>query len=80
MRLEVIFLVKKRRELEKNYKKEGVYNFLKKREQKGSLTNKEKKVLQNIGRYLKNIVKHLKNLKKHSKKITKISIWHRLFI
>ena len=29
MRLEVVFLAKKQRELEKNYKKEVVYNFLK---------------------------------------------------
>ena len=36
---------------------------------KDSLTNKEKKVLTNIDRYLKNISKHLKNLKKHFKKI-----------
>ena len=50
---------------EKLYKKEAVYNFLMK---KDSLTNKEKKVLMNIDRYLKNISKHLKNLKKHFKK------------
>ena len=36
--------------------KEFVYNFLKEKKQKGSLTNKEKKVLKNIDRYLKNIV------------------------
>ena len=30
--------------------------------EKDSLTNKEKKVLTNIDRYLKNISKHLKNL------------------
>ena len=56
---------------EKLYKKEAVYNFLKEKEQEGSLTNKEKKVLKNIGRYLKNIAKHLKNLKKHFKKLRK---------
>ena len=38
---------------EKLYKKEAVYNFLKEKEQEGSLTNKEKKVLKNIGRYPK---------------------------
>ena len=43
------------------YKKEAVYNFLKEKEQEGSLTNKEKKVLKNIDRYLKNISTHLKN-------------------
>ena len=46
---------------EKLYKKEAVYNFLMK---KDSLTNKEKKVLMNIDRYLKNISMHLKNSKK----------------
>ena len=49
----------------KLYKKEPVYNVLKEKEQEGSLTNKEKKVLKNIGRYPKNIAKHLKNLKKN---------------
>ena len=55
----------------KLYKKEVVYNFLKEKEQEGSLTNKEKKVLKNIDRYLKNISTHLKNLKKHFKKLQK---------
>ena len=55
----------------KLYKKEVVYNILKEQEQEGSLTNKEKKVLKNIGRYPKNIAKHLKNLKKHFKKLQK---------
>ena len=32
--------------------------------EKDSLTNKEKKVLMNIDRYLKNISMHLKNSKK----------------
>ena len=36
--------------------------------EKNSLTNKEKKVLMNIDRYLKNISMQLKNLKKHLKK------------
>ena len=45
----------------KLYKKEAIYNFLRK---KDSLTNKEKKVLKNIDRYLKNISTNLKNLKK----------------
>ena len=56
---------------EKLYNQEAVYNFLKEKEQEGSLTNKEKKVLKNIGRYPKNIAKHLKNLKKHFKKLQK---------
>ena len=50
---------------EKLYKKEAFYNFLM---EKNSLTNKEKKVLMNIDRYLKNISMQLKNLKKHLKK------------
>ena len=37
----------------KLYEKEAVYNILKEKEQEGSLTNKEKKVLKNIERYLK---------------------------
>ena len=35
----------------KLYRKETVYNFLREKEQKGSLTNKEKKLLKNVGRY-----------------------------
>ena len=62
---------------EKLYKNEATYDSLKEKEQKGSLTNEEKKVLKNIDRYLKNISMHLKNLKKHFKKI---SVWLRLFI
>ena len=53
----------------KLYGKEAIYNFLK--EQEDSLTNKEKRVLKNIGRYPKNIAEHLKNLKKHFKKLQK---------
>ena len=48
---------------EKPYKNEATYDSLKEKEQKGSLTNEEKKVLKNIDRYLKNISMHLKNLK-----------------
>ena len=44
----------------KLYKKEAVYNILKEQEQEDSLTNKEKKVLKNIGRYPKNIAKILR--------------------
>ena len=57
--------------IEKLYKNEAVYNFLKEKEQEDSLTNKERKVLKNIGRYPKNIAKHLRNLKKHFKKLQK---------
>ena len=67
MRLEVIFLVKKQAELENNYKKEAVYNFLK---EKDSLTDKEKNVLKNIGRYLKNFKKYLEKLQKYQYNIT----------
>ena len=35
------------------HKKETVYNFLKEKEQEDSLTDKQKNVLKNIGRYLK---------------------------
>ena len=52
-------------------RKETVYNLLKEKEQKGSLTRIEKRVLKNIGRYPKNIVKHLKNFRKHLKKLQK---------
>ena len=47
---------------------EAVYNVLKEKEQKGSLTSRQKNMLWNDERYLKNISKHLKNLKKHFKK------------
>ena len=53
---------------EKLYKNEATYDSLKEKEQIGSLTNEEKKVLKNIDRYLKNISMHLKNLKKLFKK------------
>ena len=47
---------------------EAVYNILKDKENKGSLTSRQKNMLRNIERYLKNISIHLKNLKKHFKK------------
>ena len=47
-------------------RKEAVYNFLKKKEQKGSLTNREKRALKNIDRYLKNLKKVLEKLQKYS--------------
>ena len=46
-------------------KKEASYNFLKEKEQEGSLTNEEKKVLKKIDRYLKNFKKYLKKLQKY---------------
>ena len=47
---------------------EAVYNVLKEKEQKGSLTSRQKNMLWNDEGYLTNISKHLKNLKKHFKK------------
>ena len=47
------------------YKKEMVYNFLKEKEQEVSLTNKQKNVLKNIGRYLKKLNKDLKKLNRY---------------
>ena len=44
---------------------EAVYNVLKEKEQKSSLTSRQNNMLWNDERYLKNISKHLKNLKKH---------------
>ena len=59
-------LVKETKRIRKElYKKEAVYNFFFKKEQEGSLTNKQKNVLKNIGRYLN-------KLNNDSKKITKI--------
>ena len=46
---------------------EAVHNVLKEKEQKGSLTSKQKNMFWNDEGYLKNISKHL-NLKKHFKK------------
>ena len=47
---------------------EVVYSVLKKKEQKGSLTCRQKNMLQIGERHLNNISIHLKNLKKHFKK------------
>ena len=52
------------------YKKEVVYNFLKEKEQEGSLTNKQKNALKNIGRYLKKLNSDLKKLQKYQDNIT----------
>ena len=46
----------------KLYKKEAIYNFLK---EKDGLTNKEKTVLKNIGKYLKKLNNDLKKLHKY---------------
>ena len=47
---------------------EAVYSVLKEKEQKGSLTSRQKNISWNDERYLKNISKYLKNFKKHFKK------------
>ena len=46
----------------------AVYNVLKDKEKKGSLTSRQKNMLWHDEKYLKNISKYLKNLKKHFKK------------
>ena len=51
----------------KLYKKEAVYNFLK---EKDGLTDKEKIVLKNIGKYLKKLNNDLKKLNKYQDDIT----------
>ena len=66
--LEVIFLMKKQRDLEiKIYKKEAASYFFNEKEQDGTLTNRQKNVIKNIARYIKNISMHLKNFGKHIK-------------
>ena len=47
-----------------------LHNFLKEKEQEDSLTNKEKKLLKNINRYLKNLKKDLEKLQKYQYNIT----------
>ena len=54
----------------KLYKKEAVYNFLKEKEQKGSLTNTQTRVLKNIDRYIKKFKKDLEKLQKYQYNIT----------
>ena len=51
-------------------KKEVAYHFLKEKEQKGSLTNRQKRVLKNIDKYLKNFKKDLEKLQKYKYNIT----------
>ena len=53
---------------------EAVYSVLKDKENKGSLTSRQKNMLSNDERYLKNISIHLKNLKKHFKKKNRYSL------
>ena len=49
------------------YKKEAIYNLLK---EKDGLTDKEKIVLKNIGKYLKKLNNDLKKLQKYQDNIT----------
>ena len=64
-------LLKETNEIRKKlHKKEVVYNFLKEKEQNGSLTNEEKKVLKNIDKYLKNFKNDLEKLNKYQHNIT----------
>ena len=59
-------LLKETKKIRKElYKKEADYNYLKEKEQEGSLTNKQKSRLKNIGRYLKKLNKYLKKLNKY---------------
>ena len=61
------FLPKETKRIRKRlYKKEADYNFLKEKGQEGRLTNKQRKVLKNIDRYLKNFKKDLKKIQKIS--------------
>ena len=53
----------------KLHKKETIYNVLKDKEQKGSLTNDEKKTLKKINTYLKNFKKYLEKLQKYQHNI-----------
>ena len=57
-----LFRKETKRIREELYKKESVYNFLK---EKDSLTNKEKIVLKNIGRYFKKLNNDIKKLNKY---------------
>ena len=51
-------------------KKEVVYNSLKEKEQKDSLTNKENNIINYISRYFKNFKKDLEKIKKYQYNIT----------
>ena len=68
MILEITFLMKKQRIRKKLHRIEAVFSVLREKEQKGSLTSRQKNMLRNDERYLKNISIHLKKLKKHVKK------------
>ena len=61
------FLCKETKRIRKLYKKETVYNSLK---EKDGLTNEEKIVLKNIGKYLKKLNNDFKKLNKYQDNIT----------
>ena len=54
----------------KLYKKEALCNFLKKKEHEGTITNKQKNVLNNINRYLKKLNSDLRKLQKYQDNTT----------
>ena len=56
-----------REKLYKLYRKEVIYNFLKEKEQKDGLNNKENKVLKSIDKYFKNLKKLKEDLEKLQK-------------
>ena len=63
-------MLRNKENYKKLYKKEVVCNFLKEKEQEGSLTNKQKNLLKNIGRYLKKLNNGFKILQKYQYNIT----------
>ena len=64
-------LLKETKRIEKDsIKKRLTIIFLKEKEQEGSLTDKQKNVLKNIGRYLKKLNKDFKKLQKYQYNIT----------
>ena len=62
----------KKRIKRKIYKKEAASRLFLKKEQDGTLTHRQKNVVNNIATYVKNINKHLKNFGKHLNKSQKL--------
>ena len=61
------FLHRKTKRIRKKlYRIEAVYNVLKEKEQKGSLTSRQKNMLRNDEKYIKNLKKDLEKLQKYS--------------
>ena len=65
-----LLLEETRRVRKRLHNKETIYNVLKDKEQKGSLTNEKKKVLKKIEKYLKNFKNDLDTLQKYQHNIT----------